>query len=265
MRQELAQGHGTGATAPDLDVRRTATIERVRLLGRLMKSLRSIATDLGEEGTRIVLVLAAFISLFAIMGAIHAKVVSMPAFDLSGEQHFNRGLTAGMNFPALFSGLVLLVPAALALLVANRIERYPWALLGVLFAYMGTDEVMKIHETLANAIGIRWEVLYLPVGVAAGVFWLSGLRRMSQFESERMLWVGGAAAWLIAQIFEVIGNTFGSGIEGAWAWAEEILEMSGSSMFLLTLYLVWRRQAAMTPGPSSTSSSARRPLESRTL
>jgi hypothetical protein len=109
---------------------------------------------------------------------------------------------------------------------------------------MGTDELIQIHENLGASSGIDWQILYLPVLAAGGACWLGALRRMWEFESERLLWLGGAVAWIVAQMLEFAVDHHWTLLIGEIAWAEEILEMSGSSMFLLALYLVSRRVAA---------------------
>jgi len=216
------------------------------MAGSPVGAVRSIAAELGDRGAHVAIVLAASIAALGLMGAIYSATGSPPAFDLSGEQHFDRGLVAGVNIPALFSGAVLFVTAGLAIGVGGS-ERRPWAILGAFLAFMGIDEVMKIHENLESSTGVDWQVLYLPLIAVGGVCWLIALRRMWTHHSERLLWLGGAAAWGIAQMLELVVNA-GSGawapLGGEMAWVEEVLEMAGSSMFLLALYLVWRRLAA---------------------
>jgi hypothetical protein len=207
-----------------------------------MGSPRDIAGDLGERGLRIAGALGACIVFFGAMGAAYAELGSPASFDLSGETHLSQGLVSGLDFPALFSGVVLFVAAGLALSVAVRLEYLPWALLGAGLAFMGIDELIAIHEKLEGSTGIDWQLLYLPVLALLGPSWLSALRRVWDQQSERTLWLGAAAAWIVAQLLEFVANDVPvAGLAGEMAWLEELLEMAGSSMLLLTLYLVLRR------------------------
>jgi hypothetical protein len=216
------------------------------MAGSLVGAVRSTAADLGERGAHMAIILAASITALAMMGVLDAATGSPAAFDLDGEVNLGRGLISGMDYPALFSGALLFVAAAFALDASAVSERFPWAPLGAFLAFMGADELMTIHETLERSVGIDWQILYLPVVAALGPFWLIALRRMWEFHSERLLWLGGAAAWIGAQMLEfVVWNVNAlSALSGGMTVVEEILEMSGSAMFLLALYLTSRRLAS---------------------
>jgi hypothetical protein len=126
---------------------------------------------------------------------------------------------------------------------------------------MGVDELAGIHERVGHLVSGEWEIAFIPVALLGGVFWLSTLQRMWRFGSERLLWLGGAAAWVLSQVNEAVVNhrdaassllgdfhlqvlTFGGTLFDVADRVEEIVEMAGSSMFLLALYLAWRRLAA---------------------
>jgi hypothetical protein len=185
-------------------------------------------------------------------------VVSLPSFNVNGELHLDEldNLEEAINFPALFSGMLLYAVSGSALLAA-RSEPMPWVPLAVFFAFMGTDELFKIHETIEHGTGVDWQIIYLPVVLVAGAFWLAALDRISRFSSERMLWLGGAAAWIIAQLLEVVSNAGGDNwtvLAGEFSGAEEVLEMLGSSLFLLALFLVRSRSGARDyPRPQATT------------
>jgi hypothetical protein len=203
--------------------------------GYIGEEMQSVAVDLGEAGQRITVLLIACIAFLAILGAVHDATQGLHAFDLDSEE----------NVPAIFSGMLLFVASGLAFLVARRTERIPWLALGALFAFMAVDELAAIHEKLGDWIGVPWLVPYAPLIIAAGAFWLLALRRISPFRSEQTLWLGGALAWICAQGLEAVWIAVGSdsGPTAELSVPEEILEMTGSSMFLLTLYLVSRRLA----------------------
>jgi hypothetical protein len=214
-----------------------------RFTRRLSGAVHGIRAELGEGGTYVALVLTACILVLAAMNVAHQATGSLSAFDVNGEVDLGNGLFGGMNVPALFSGAVLFVAAALELDAPLISERMPWAGLGGLFAFMGIDELVSIHENLELWTGVPWQVVYLPILAAGGAFWLKALLCIRDVRAERLLWLGGAAAWILAQILEVIANAGTTSLYGEMSWAEEILEMAGSSMFLLAAYLLIRRQA----------------------
>ncbi len=179
-------------------------------------------------------VLAVIVILAALgFGVHHAGVPS--AFDLDGEY----------DVPALWSGLLLLAAAAATWSARHRLGRRVVAV-AVLFAFMGVDEVVSIHERLETATGVDWPLLYLPLIVVGGVAWLRVLRRLrgdgeggSASRLPAWVWVLGAAAWGVAQLLEF------------WEWdgdvkraqyfpkmyLEESLEMLGSAAWLLAMLL----------------------------
>jgi hypothetical protein len=102
---------------------------------------------------------------------------------------------------------------------------------------MGADELLMIHERLGALADVRWQILYLPIALGGGLLWLSALKRIWMFRSEQLLWLGGAACWVLAQPWEPMTGTIGF----VGAGIEEILEMCGSALFLLALLLVASR------------------------
>lgn len=241
MRHDLI-GRAPAAAAPTAEV---PIVERRSATQRLRERARSIAGDLGEGGRRIAVLLAACIAALELLGAVHAVTEQLGAFDLDGEIHFEP-LSEAIQLPAIFSGLLLFAASGLAALVARRSHQRRWAVLAVLFAFMGIDELAGIHESLGDSLGITWVVPYAPLGVAAGIVWLLALERMWQFVPERGLWVGAALAWVSTQVLEVawVGGGADSPLTTKLYLLEEPLEMIGSSMFLLALYLLAGRLAA---------------------
>ncbi|MEK6278483.1 MAG: hypothetical protein AABM29_10785 [Actinomycetota bacterium] len=199
--------------------------------------------------------LAACIAVLAILGCLDAFAVDLPPFDLDEEQHLDRlseGPYVAIVIPALFSGAVLFVASGFALITSTRSELLPWAILALFFAFMGTDELLEFHESLERASGVDWQILYLPLMLVGGACWLRALNRMSQFDTERLLWLGGAAAWIVASMLEFgahvsEGDVGGGVLPHESLVLEEVLEMTGSSMFLLALFLVCRRIGGRQP------------------
>lgn len=197
--------------------------------------------------------LGAAIAALAVLGAVDAAVVDLETFDLQNE------LVDGFNIPVLFSGGLLLAASVLAARLALAGEQtvgrvWLWALFALIFLEASIDEVATIHEELGESVDVDWVVLYLPLFALAGYLWLTVLRGLAG-RPERLLWVGGAAAWVAAQGFELIayGGTEearpGTGVLGAF---EELGEMTGTALFVWTLLLILQRRRS--PSPSAVGS-----------
>jgi hypothetical protein len=263
MRENFAGRDGAGATPATLEVEWPAAggAGRGRLPGRLTAGVRAIAANLGDQGVQIALGLGACIAALAILAVIDGVVTPIGPFDLRSEVDLGEPLAEAIAIPAIFSGFLLFAAAGLAIAAAVNSERLPWLAIGAFMAFMGLDELAGIHERVGGLVGGEWEIAYIPVALLGGVFWLWTLRLMWRFGSERLLWLGGAAAWVLAQVNEAVVNhrdaassllgdfhlqalTFGGTLFDVADRLEEIVEMAGSSMFLLALYLAWRRLAA---------------------
>ncbi|MDF9392176.1 MULTISPECIES: hypothetical protein [Methylococcus] len=146
--------------------------------------------------------------------------------------------------PTLFSGGLLLMAAWESFTAASSKRLDAWSfVLAAMFLEMGFDETLIIHERIEQATGVDWQILYLPVMVFAGIAWFWVFTQLRE-ELLRRLWIAGAIAWTASQLFEA----------AEWGWGgesrvslpsylylvhvEEMLEMSGSSFFLLTLWLL---------------------------
>jgi hypothetical protein len=146
--------------------------------------------------------------------------------------------------PALFSGGLLLAAAWESFTAASSKRLGAWSfVLAALFLEMGFDELLMIHERIEQAAGVDWQILYLPLMAFAGIAWLLVFTKIGD-RRQRILWTAGAGAWAASQLFEA----------AEWGWGaetrisllgylylvhiEELLEMSGSSFFLLTLLLL---------------------------
>src|SRR3954451_463917 len=175
-------------------------------------------------------------------------------FELDGEY----------TVPAAFSGALLFAAAYAAWRVNKLDPDRSWICLAILFAFMGVDEVAGLHEALTEWTGIHWQILYIPIVAIAAVDWLAALKRARPIGLAGGL-VLGAAAWVIAQLIELV--SFGPGgmnSESTIAiFAEELGEMTGSSLFLLGLltelvHCTGRgaQRAAAPASASATSSTA---------
>ncbi len=188
---------------------------------------------------RLGLATATAIALLGALGIEHALArtggpfARMPLF----------GLDAEWSVPASFSG-GLLVGAAIACWTARRAGAVPpTAALGLasVFGFMAVDEVVQIHERLEGVANANWQIVYLPVMALAGGLWLLVLRALRGLP--RWMLAGGAVAWVVAQLFEVVQRN-GAVLVHRWTiLPEELLEMSGSALFAFALLLAARRGA----------------------
>jgi len=167
-----------------------------------------------------------------------------PWLDLNGERNFTAGLSAAL----------LAAAGVLAWLWGRSDGRQrPVAAtaLGGLFLFMAADEFGELHERAERLSGIDWQVLYLPVMVAGALVWLLALRRLWPLLAPRVLWLAGAAGWLVAQVLEL--NQYDAADVRTASWAqlvtgEESLEMLGSLAFGLALLVAIRRSAEPLEG-----------------
>lgn len=182
---------------------------------------------------------AGIIALLGVLGILDtAGAIDAPVLDLDREY----------NIPPIFSAALLSCAAVFAAFYgAVRVDKGPQmrpaALLAVLFLFMSADEFGQIHERLEDATGIDFEVLYAPLVAACGVAWLLVLRRLWPRVGPRLLLMGGAAAWVVAQALEDLQwhDDIGNGVHAngyeVMMVIEELLEMAGTWMFCLALLI----------------------------
>jgi hypothetical protein len=173
---------------------------------------------------RVVVPALVVIGIFGVVDTIRAATNShsplLEQMNLDGE----------LNVPSFWSGGLLLAAALVATGVArlNDALRVPWAMLAVLFAFMAGDEIVQLHERVAYHTGVNWQLIYLPLMLAAAVAWASVVRRD---RSSRLGLLLGAAGWLVAQILELLWY-YGKLPLRVEATPEEIAEMLGSLAFV---------------------------------
>ena len=188
-----------------------------------------------SDAHRVAAVLGSAIATLVVLGAVFAwrsESVLSP-FDLDGEQ----------NVPALFSALLLFACAALALRLPRSVAPRAVALTfsGVL-VLASLDEATEIHEKLEQRLDVDWQLLYIPVFVAAVVVWsllVAGLRR-NGFSLTLVL--ASAGCWIASQALEAL-QWEDEGPARGYTWmmvVEETLEMTGSALLLVALLIVVR-------------------------
>lgn len=150
-------------------------------------------------------------------------------FDLDGER----------TIPSLWSAGLLTLAGALGVAVAVALRRPAVAVLGAALAFMAVDEFFALHEEVEDATGIDWQTLYLPVFAVVGLLALRVLlvsRRLGERRFVALMSVG-AVCWAASQVLEKVewdGPVRRSGYSVMMV-AEELLEMTGSLLFVLAM------------------------------
>jgi hypothetical protein len=200
----------------------------------------------------IVRALIAAIALLAILGIV-AAFERLSSFDLDRE------VSDVISVPAMFSAGLLLGAAVLALLCRDTGSgSVRWLALGALFAFLALDELLAFHETLERELATDWQTLYAPLALVGALIWLSILRAMSAIADGQLLWIAGATAWGVSQLLENLA--WGPGdvpIRGFRfiTVGEEILEMTGSMLFVWALLIVLTRPGS-EPSPAAERASS---------
>ena len=237
----MAERHDTAVAVPALRVGFGKRPGRSAAAEAVGTWLRATADELGPAATAAAILLFVAIAALAALGAVHDATGHLAAFDLDAEVPLHGLVPEPNNVPVVLSALLLLGAGGLALIVA-RSRDVIWLGIAAIFVYMGADELIALHERIGDGVGVPWLIVYAPLIAAIGVVWLFGLERIWESRAQLALWVGGAAAWVCAQGLEALWYAIGSssGPMSEFSVPEEALEMLGSAMFLLALYLVAR-------------------------
>jgi hypothetical protein len=181
------------------------------------------------------LAIGTMILALGVLGSLRGGA-GIRGFDLDAEE----------NIPSAFSAVLPIGAGILAFVLAPRVakgrQRLAWYALAGAFVWMGFDEFAQVHETLERITGIDWQILYAPFVVVIAVAWFNVLRTVWPVAPARLMLIGGAAAWFLAQILEQVqwnGDQRRSGYTEMMV-AEELLEMAGSALFLLSMLAALR-------------------------
>lgn len=179
-----------------------------------------------------------------------------------------------LSIPSWFSAVLLLFSSLLlaAIAYAKRFEANPrygrrWTALAIIFLFLSCDEMIRIHERMANvlvwptldALGIvpagmlsnPWVLVYGPlvlIFVLAYLgFWLDLPARVKRlFFAAGALYVGGALGVELATAwYNAADNDFGIFLT---THLEELMEMLGAIVFayaLMTYMVLHRRLASL--------------------
>ena len=197
--------------------------------------------------------LAVLVAILCAGAAVDVLVTPLSAFDPGRE------LTSGLSMFALVSGGILLAAAFVTVGLARRRAdgiAAPWAGLTLVFGWMAADELLAMHERVESALDTSWQIVFAPVIGLAAILWVVVLVAVEDRRA-RALWVGGALFWLLAQWLEAVkgAQLFISGHD-VLSGAEELLEIVGSSLFLLAVLTV-AVLAGRDPGPRPPREGAR--------
>jgi hypothetical protein len=181
-----------------------------------------------------------------VLMGVAGVIVGTDAYQGQGslaDRMFN--LANEKTVPTFFSGAILLV-GGLCALTAGRLRvlgtRGWWIGFGVFLIFMSADEVVQIHEKVETWTGIDWEEPYTFVALGAAVVWFNLVRRMDN--QLRLLMLGGAMGWMISFGLEALEyNSADQRTSGFTAMntVEELAEMAGSSLWLITIVILLKR------------------------
>jgi hypothetical protein len=137
--------------------------------------------------------------------------------------------------------------------VAARTDRRnvaPWAVLSAIFVYLSLDEAISLHERTIEPTKallrlppelhyFAWLIAFAPLLLVFLIYFLSFLRRLPSPFNRRivvsgLVFVGGAFG--MEFVGGVVFNTLGIGLTYLLCIClEEILEISGMTLFVVTL------------------------------
>jgi hypothetical protein len=143
----------------------------------------------------VAVALGAAIAALAVAGAVYAweSPSWLSRFDLDEER----------TVPAFFTAFLLVACAAVALRLPRALVSRPFAIaFAALLVLASLDELVEVHERLERRLDVDWQVLYIPVFVAAaavlGLFMMA-LRRNGLGLG---LVLASGACWVGAQLLE---------------------------------------------------------------
>jgi len=176
-------------------------------------------------------------------------------FDMNGEY----------GFPAGFSALLLGTCGLVCFRLRSLHERvqggdhWRWVLVGACMLFAAVDEAFMIHERaggipsewfdLPEFLRLDWVVFAIPPLLLLAALLVPWILRLPRWLSVRMLlaavlFVGGAVG------VETISGQFTDtwGVYTVAATVEELLEMAGAILFLITLLRYWEVLATASAG-----------------
>ncbi len=143
--------------------------------------------------------------------------------------------------PVLISILLLLCAGVQWQRVARKLSGRPAlaaGVLGALLLFMSADDFLALHEKLENLTHVDWLYWYLPimsVGALAVLVVFRFSRSSSSTRQFRLLLLGGAVSWILAQVLEAIESFWHDArlYASELVIPEESLETVGAAAFAL--------------------------------
>ena len=221
------------------------------------------AISLRFTGRRIVKVLTVTVATLIVLSVVALGLrlyTSAPSHPLGAKFIYWFNTDVESNVPALFSGFLLLIAAALLAVIAlsvgaqKRPYRRHWWALSLIFVYLACDEVGQLHERLSASLpatleemGIQtpawmyWAwvgpaliiVAILGITYARMVFSLRPVTR-NLFILSGAIFVGGALG--LEMYGGYLESKYGRGAEVLIeSLVEEAMEMTGVTLFIYAL------------------------------
>jgi hypothetical protein len=142
---------------------------------------------LGAGASRLLWAAALFAAMLVVVGCT-AELLAWDGFPAKFR------LDRELAFPAWYASILMAATGGLAWWVGaveaglERRSAIGWRLLGILFVYFSADEMVGIHERIADGLGslpnpgglltFRWVVVGIPLVALAGALFLPFLRRL---------------------------------------------------------------------------------------
>ena len=156
------------------------------------------------------------------------------------------------NLPTWLSSSLLLACAVALVAIARAVgtrggpHRRHWALLGGVFGYLSIDEAVELHERLNLLVDLDGPLYYgwiVPAAVVVAALGLAYVRFLlalpavtrRRFVVAGLLYVGGALFMEVPLGLWVEAHGDGGLGYALIDFAEELLEMTGASLFLFAL------------------------------
>ncbi len=207
---------------------------------------------MGEQRIRVASirrVLVAALIAVAAAGLVVELLHHGPVRDLDEDLLLLFSLSEEGNLPTWYSSALLLACAVTLGVIAPAAPRGQtryWSLLAAVFGYLSIDEAVGLHEQLNDLVHLGGPLYFgwiLPAGVAVLLLGLAYLRflRALPAETRRRFVVAGALYVGGALFMEIpLGLWTEARGDGGLGYAlidfaEETLEMTGATLFLVAL------------------------------
>jgi hypothetical protein len=193
----------------------------------------------------LAIVLIAVVASFAALELIYDRVLdSLVAFHLEDSDPAVRN-----SFPAVVTGLMLLVAGALSFAIASMPTiraRTVWRAAAIVLVLVGIEESLGLHTWADRHLGVDANLTYVPlVAIAAGV-WLATTGLIKGHRVPRLMIGAGIAGWVVAAGVDAARTDRTEALAGG-----ELLQMASAGLLLLGLFTFARSMALADAAPQS--------------